>query len=69
VNSVILLRKLIIIERSIGTASNDTIRNLVREAEDCVLQMQKEQAESFLRDAWHGAMPKLQLPFEPAEGN
>lgn len=68
-NSTILLRKLIIIERSIGTASNDAIRNLVCDAEDCVLQMQKEQAENFLRDAWHGATPKLQTPFEPEGGS
>jgi hypothetical protein len=52
--TTVLLRKLLTIERAIGTADNATLRALVNEAEDCLLQMQKERAESLMKDAWHG---------------
>lgn len=48
----ILLQKLIAIERSIGNANNTIIRGLVCDAEDFLLQMQKERAEDFLAAAW-----------------
>lgn len=51
-----LLQKLITIERSIGVESNSTVRELVQDAQDCLLQMQKEQAESSLAGAWRDAM-------------
>jgi hypothetical protein len=50
-----LLQKLIAIERSIGSESNSTIREMVQDAQDCLLQMQKEQAEGFLAGAWRVA--------------
>lgn len=60
-NITVLLQKLIAIERSIGTADNSTLRRLVHEAEDCLLQIQKERAQSFFLDSWRGAMPELHL--------
>ena len=38
-NNTILLQKLIAIEKSIGMADNATIRQLVYEAEDYLLQL------------------------------
>jgi hypothetical protein len=46
-NPTILLQKLIAIEMSIGVESNTAIRNSLQEAEDCLLQMQRESVESF----------------------
>jgi hypothetical protein len=51
-----LLQKLITIERSIGSESDSAIRHMVQDAQDCLLQMQKEQAESSLAGAWRDAM-------------
>ena len=51
-NLTVLLQKLIAIERSIGTTSNSMVRNLVYDAQDCLLQMQKERADEFLATAW-----------------
>jgi hypothetical protein len=51
-----LLQKLITIERSIGSEPNSAIRGMVQDAQDCLLQMQKEQAEGFLAGAWRDAM-------------
>jgi hypothetical protein len=50
-NYTILLRKLIAIERIIGRVENDTLRNLLYDAEDCVIQIQSAQAKSFFREA------------------
>ncbi len=58
-NNTILLQKLIAIERSIGAADNGTLRQLVHEAEDCLLQIQKESAQSFLVDSWRGVVPRF----------
>ena len=44
----ILLQKLIAIERSIGTANNAIVCSMVCDAQDFLLQMQKERAEEFL---------------------
>jgi hypothetical protein len=52
VSLTVLLQKLIAIERSIGSANVATTRSLVYEAQDCLLQMQKERAEEFLASAW-----------------
>jgi hypothetical protein len=56
VTSTDLLQKLITIERSIGSAPNSTIREMVQDAQEGLLQMQKEQAEGLLAGAWRGAM-------------
>jgi hypothetical protein len=58
-NNTVLLQKLIAIERSIGTADNGTLRQLVYEAEDCLLQIQKERAQSFILDSGRGAIPQF----------
>lgn len=52
--TTVLLRKLLAIERAIGAADNTTLRELVNEAEECLLQMQKERAESVTMEAWQG---------------
>jgi hypothetical protein len=57
--NTVLLQKLIAIERSIGTADNGTLRQLVYEAEDCLLQIQKERAQSFILDSGRGVMPRF----------
>jgi hypothetical protein len=50
-----LLQKLIAIEKSIGLEPNSAIRGMVQDAQDCLLQMQKEQAESLLAGPWRVA--------------
>lgn len=59
-NNTVLLQKLLVIERSIGATDNDTLRQLLYEAEDCLLQIQKEHAQSFILDSSRGAMPRFQ---------
>jgi len=61
VNSTILMKKLIVLERSIGTASNTRLRDLVYEAQDCLLEMQRENAENFFAEAWRVGMSELEL--------
>ncbi|MGB7266311.1 MAG: hypothetical protein WBC92_12420 [Terracidiphilus sp.] len=51
-NSTVLLKKLLAIEQAIGTATNITIRDLVHEAQACLLEMQRENAERFLAQTW-----------------
>jgi len=41
-NHTLLLQKLIAIERAIGVASNNTLRNLIYEAESYLLQIQRD---------------------------
>ncbi len=60
-NQHYLLQKLIAIERSIGTADNRTIRQLVYEAEDCLLQIQNDRAQSFFQDSWRGNTPRFHV--------
>jgi len=60
-NNTILLRKLIAIERMIGRADNNTLRGLIYEAEECVIQMQSEQARSFLAEAWRESIAPLDV--------
>jgi len=50
-NLTVLLRKLIAIEHMIGKADADTLRNLLYDAEDCLIQMQSAQGRSFFREA------------------
>lgn len=56
-----LLQKLITIEESIGAEPNGTIRNMVQDAQDCLLAMQKEQARGFLAAAWRDPMLRPEL--------
>ena len=51
-NSTVLLRKLIAIERLVGRADSNTLRSLLFEIEEYVIAAQKQQAESFLSRAW-----------------
>jgi hypothetical protein len=46
-NASVLLDKLTMIERSIGVQTNTAVRNLVLDAQDCVLEMQKTRAEDL----------------------
>ena len=57
-NSTILLQKLIAIERSIGTATNSSLRDMVHDAQACLLHMQKENAERFLAQSWRDVAPQ-----------
>jgi hypothetical protein len=45
-DSTVLLNKLFDIERGIGTVDSVTLRNLVIDAEDCLLQAQREKAQA-----------------------
>lgn len=60
-NSTVLLRKLIAIERMVGKTDNNTLRGLVYDAEDYLIQMQSAQAKSFLAEAWRDGMAPAQL--------
>jgi hypothetical protein len=66
-NNTILLQKLIAIEKSIGAADNGTLRQLVYEAEDCLLQLQKERAQSFFLDSWRATMPRFHVISEVSQ--
>lgn len=52
-NSTVLLQKLIVIERSIGTVDHATLRMLVQEAMECVLQMQNDSAETLVHRSYN----------------
>ena len=43
-----LLHKLIAIEQAIGVESNNTIQEMVEDAQECLLKMQKERAEGLM---------------------
>ena len=60
-NSTVLLRKLIAIERMVGKTDNNTLRELIYEAEDYLIQMQSTQAKSFLAEAWRDGIVPSQL--------
>jgi len=60
-NCTVLLRKLIAIERMVGKADNNTLRSLVYDAEDYLIQMQSAQAKSFLAEAWRDGIAPSQL--------
>ena len=60
-NSTTLLKKLLVIERSIGTADHATLREMVYDAQDCLLQIQKARAESYLAEAWRDDLSRPEL--------
>lgn len=60
-NKATLLHKLFVMEQSIGATDNDTLRQLVHEAEECVLKIQKERANEFYRAYWRSSSPGLHL--------
>jgi hypothetical protein len=60
-NGTILLRKLIAIERMIGKADSDTLRNLLYDAEDYLIQMQSAESKSYFREAVRDEQAQLEL--------
>jgi hypothetical protein len=50
----------------IGRVEIDTLRNLLYDAEDCVLQIQSAQSKSFLREALREEQAQLELIGEPS---
>ena len=60
-NGTILLRKLIAIERMIGKADANTLRNLLYDAEDYLIQMQSAECKSFFREAVRDEQTQLEL--------
>ncbi len=57
-NLTILLQKLIAIERSVGVASNSALRNSLHDAQEYLLQTQKESVEGSWKEAgWDPAQP------------
>jgi hypothetical protein len=62
VNTTILLQKLINIERAIGTESDQTILDKVFDAENCVLQMQREMIENLRKQPRRDVISKLANP-------
>jgi hypothetical protein len=67
-NHTLLLQKLIAVERAIGVASNNTVRDLVYDAEGYLLQMQREKVEALAARPERGARQRFQLLREVAEG-
>jgi hypothetical protein len=57
-----LLEKLFEIERSIGVEEPCVVRSKVMDAQECILQMQKEMAE-VLRIAARSDMDRAKFPF------
>jgi hypothetical protein len=53
-----LIEKLIEIERALGTCDTITVRNLIVDAQDCALMLQKEAIQ------FHGAQEQFQLSEE-----
>jgi hypothetical protein len=49
-NSTVLLQKLLAIERSVGVATNNALRNQLQDAQDYVLQMQRKRVEGFWKE-------------------
>jgi hypothetical protein len=60
-NSTVLLQKLLAIERSVGVASNSALRNRLQEAQDYVLQMQRERVEGFWKEPGPDAKQRLDI--------
>jgi predicted transcriptional regulator len=50
-NTVVLLEKLNKIERALDIEERATIRELLREAQQCALQLQRETPEQMRRDS------------------
>lgn len=66
-NQTILLQKLIAIERAIGVASNNTLRDLVYQAESHLLQMQRDEAQALPMLQKNGTGQRFQFLREIAE--
>jgi hypothetical protein len=60
-NSSVLLQKLLAIEQAVGVATNIALRNLLQDAQDYVLQMQRERVEGFWKES--GRDSKLRFNF------
>ncbi len=67
-NQTILLQKLIAIERAIGVASNNTLRDLIYDAEGYILQMQREEVEALAARPEREARQRFHLLREVADG-
>ena len=50
-NTVALIEKLNKIERALDVEEHDTIRELLRDAQQCALQLQRETPEQMRRDS------------------
>ncbi len=50
-NQETLLDKLVRIEHAIGVESNHTVHKMLMEAEDCLLQMEKEMVDKLVKNA------------------
>jgi hypothetical protein len=59
-NNTVLLQKLIAIERLIGRVDDQTLRNLLLDAQDYLLAVQKAQADAFLSRTWRDGVADLQ---------
>jgi hypothetical protein len=57
----VLLQKLLAIEQAVGVATNIALRNLLQDAQDYVLQMQRERVEGFWKE--QGRDSKLRFNF------
>ncbi len=66
-NCTVLLRKLIAIERLVGKTDDNTLRGLVYEAEDYLIQMQSAQAKSFMAEAWREGIAPTQVLVRTSE--
>lgn len=52
-NCIVLLRKLVAIEHMIGKANDNTLRALLYDAQDCVIQIQDAHGKGFLSEVPH----------------
>jgi hypothetical protein len=60
-NTTLLLDKLTQIERAVGVETNITVRLMILEAQDCLLEMQKAKAERLHRESRRSALEPLSL--------
>jgi hypothetical protein len=58
-NTTILLQKLIDIEKSIGKETDRAILEKIFDAENCVLEMQREMIESLRKEPRNDVMRRL----------
>jgi|HubBroStandDraft_1064217.scaffolds.fasta_scaffold713736_1 hypothetical protein len=66
-NTSVLLDKLTMIERSIGVQTNTTLRNLVLDAQDCVLELQRTRAEDLRRNPGFQRKGRFPLRVSPPD--
>jgi hypothetical protein len=67
-NHTLLLQKLIAIERAIGVTNNNTLRDLVYEAQGDLLEMQREEVEALAARPEREPGQRFQLLREIAGG-